>query len=56
MDCGVESGGPYRCLLPSSLVTTGVSYSFQVAALNRYGAGPFSGTVIGMSGSQGIWI
>ena len=46
VDCGVESGGHYRCLLPSSsLFTTEVPYSFQVAAVNRYGAGPFSGQV-----------
>ena len=43
--CGVKSGGPYRCLLPSSLFTTEVPYSFQVAAVNSYGAGPFSGQV-----------
>ena len=50
VNCGVESGGPYRCLLPSSLFTSGVLYSFQVAAVNKYyGTGPFSGPLIGVS-------
>ena len=52
MDCGVESGGRYRCLLSSSLFTHQVPYSFQAAAVNRYGAGPFSGQVIGMISSK----
>ena len=52
VDCGVESGGNYRCLLASSLFTIGVSYSFQVAAVNSYGTGPFSNQVIGMLPNQ----
>ena len=48
-DCDVESGGRYSCLLPSSsLFTQRVPYSFQVAAVNSYGVGPFSDPVIGM--------
>ena len=52
VDCGIESGGPYRCLLYFALSTTEVSYSFQVAAVNRYGASPFSGQAIGMISSS----
>ena len=52
VNCGVESGGPYRCSLHSSLFTLGVSYSYQVAAVNSYGVGPFSGQVIGMIPNQ----
>ena len=52
--CGVESGGPYKCLFSDSVLdtTTGVSYTFQVAAVNRYGAGPFSDPVIGVSSGR----
>ena len=56
VDCGVESGGRYSCLLPSSLFTTDVPYSFQVAAVNSYGTGPFSGQVIVMIPNQSILI
>ena len=56
VDCSVESGGPYRCLLPYSLFATGVPYSFQVAAVNRYGAGPFSGQVNATISGTGSYI
>ena len=56
VDCGVESGGHYRCLLLSSLSTTEVSYSFQVAAINRYGAGPFSGQVNATINGTGMYL
>ena len=44
--CGEVSGGHYRCLLPFNLFVPGPLYSFQVSALNRYGAGPFSDPII----------
>ena len=56
VDCGVESGGRYRCLLPFTMSTTVVSYPFQVAAVNRYGVGPFSDHVVGMIPTHSILI
>ena len=51
--CYQESGGPYRCLVPSSLFSTSQTYMFQVAAINSFGVGPFSGPVNAMLSSQG---
>ena len=52
VECVVESGDHYRCLLSFALTTTVFPSSFQVSAVNRYGAGPFSGPVIGMISSS----
>ena len=42
-----ESGGPYSCVVAPGLhFTSGVTYSFQVAAQNIYGVGSFSNPVI----------
>ena len=51
--CDQESGGPYRCLVSSSLFSTNQTYMFQVAAINRFGVGPFSGSVNATLSSQG---
>ena len=43
VDCRQEPCGPYRCLLStSSILNLYQQYSYQVAAVNIYGAGPFS--------------
>ena len=47
VNCLQESGGPYSCVVSSSLrFTSGVTYSFQVGAQNIYGVGSFSNPVI----------
>ena len=40
--CGAAAGGRYSCLLSRMLFHSVRSYSFQVAATNRYGVGRFS--------------
>ena len=42
MICGQESSGPYRCLIAGRLFISSQTYTFQVAAINNYGVGPFS--------------
>ena len=51
--CHQEPGGPYSCLLAASLFIPDVTYSFQVAAENVRGVGPFSDPVFTAYGSQG---
>ena len=47
VDCLQESGGPYSCVVaPGLRFTSGITYSFQVAAQNIYGVGSFSNPVI----------
>ena len=47
VDCRQEAGGPYRCLIStSSTINIHRQYSYQVAAVSIYGAGPFSEPVI----------
>ena len=45
LNCSQEPVGPYRCYLMSSLLLEDQMYTFQVAAMNRYGVGPFSDPV-----------
>ena len=45
LSCRQEPVGPYRCYLTSSLLLEDQLYTFQVAAVNRYGIGPFSDPV-----------
>ena len=46
VDCLQESGGSYSCVVAAGLrFTSGVTYSFQVAAQNIYGVGSFSNPV-----------
>ena len=52
--CGQESGGPYRCLMAGSLFIPSQTYTFQVAARNSNGVGPFSDPVITALFTQGI--
>ena len=54
LDCRQEPRGPYSCLANASLFTSGVAYSFQVAARNMYGIGPFSDPVNAVYGSNGM--
>ena len=58
MTCGQESGGPYRCIIAGSLFNPFQMYTFQVAAINDYGIGPFSDPVLAIISQQGIniWI
>ena len=44
--CRQEPGGPYGCIMPSDLITISLVYTFQVAASNGYGVGPFSDPII----------
>ena len=53
MICDQESGGPYRCLIAGSLFIPTQTYTFQVAAINSYGVGPFSDPVDATQVSQG---
>ena len=53
MTCGQESGGPYRCLLAGSLFIPFQTYTFQVAAVNSHGVGPFSSPLSAMLYTQG---
>ena len=46
VECHQEPGGPYSCLASSSFFLLHVTYSFQVAAQNSFGAGSFSTPVI----------
>ena len=45
LSCRQEPVGPYRCYLTSSLLLEDQMYTFQVAAMNGYGVGPFSDPV-----------
>ena len=45
LSCSQEPVGPYRCYLTSSLLLEDEMYTFQVAAMNGYGVGPFSDPV-----------
>ena len=45
LSCRQEPVGPYRCYLTSSLLLEDQMYTFQVAARNGYGVGPFSDPV-----------
>ena len=43
VDCHQEPGGPYRCLISTaSIINLYEQYTYQVAAVNSYGAGPYS--------------
>ena len=42
VECSQEVGGPYSCVVAESLIPSNHAYSIQVAAVNRYGDGPFS--------------
>ena len=53
VECRQEPGGPYSCLVASSLFIPHVTYSFQVAARNSFGVGSFSNSVITVYGFQG---
>ena len=52
--CAKVSGGRYGCLIPEALFISASSYTFQVAAINRYGDGPFSDPVNTEIGVQSI--
>ena len=45
LSCTQEPVGPYRCYFTSSLLLEDQMYTFQVAAMNGYGVGPFSDLV-----------
>ena len=45
LSCKQEPVGPYRCYLTSSLLLENQMYTFQIAAVNGYGVGPFSDPV-----------
>ena len=46
VDCLQESGGPHSCVIANSKrFTSGVTYSFLVAAQSIYGVGSFSSPV-----------
>lgn len=54
LNCNQEPLGPYRCYLTSSLLLEDELYTFQVAAVNGIGVGPFSDPVNATLYSQGI--
>ena len=56
LSCRQEPVGPYRCYFTSSLLLEDLFYTFQVAAVNGYGVGPFSSTVSATLYSKGIII
>ena len=53
VECHQEPGGPYSCLASSSFFLLHVTYSFQVAAQNSFGAGSFSTPVHSVYSPQG---
>ena len=53
LNCSQEPVGPYRCYLTSSLLLEDQMYTFQVAARNGYGVGPFSDPVNATLHSKG---
>ena len=56
IQCRIEADayyGRYSCLLPHSLLSIH-TYTFQVAAISRFGVAPFSGLVLGRIGGQSI--
>ena len=54
MTCGQESGGLYNCLMRGHFFIPFQAYTFQVAAINSYGVGPFSSPVNAMLNTQGM--
>ena len=48
LSCKQEPVGPYGCYLTSSLLLEDQMYTFQVAAMNGYGVGPFNDPVKAM--------
>ena len=52
--CGQESGGLYKCLMSGRFFIPFQAYTFQVAAINSYGVGPFSSPVKAMLNTQGM--
>ena len=59
LTCEVYSGRYQQCLSLSTvtiLFTSGSSHTFQVAAVNRYGVGPFSDPITTKIDVQSIYI
>lgn len=56
LNCNQEPVSLHRCYLTNSLLLENVLYSFQVAAVNGFGVGPFSDPVNATLFSQGTSI
>ena len=52
--CAEVSGGRYGCLILETLFSSTSTHIFQVAAVNRYGVGPFSDPIISEINVQSI--
>ena len=53
LNCNQEPLGPYRCYLTNTLLMEDMLYTFQIAAVNGFGVGPFSDPVNATLYSQG---
>ena len=56
LSCRQQPVGPYSCYFTSSLLLEDQLYTFQVAARNGYGVGPFSSAIRATLYSKGIYI
>ena len=56
LSCRQQPVGPYSCYFTSSLLLEDQLYTFQVAARNGYGVGPFGSAIRATLYSKGIYI